>query len=247
MIEAARKRGLSVTCVWLSTSLEEAQVNAASRMIAKYGRLLGPEEMRQATKVDVSAFGPTVQFRYRRELEPPSPSEGFSHIDIIPFERTRDTAFANRALIVWCDGVLVRSRTGRRSPASVEDVEVVADRRGVLHRYAADGWRLLGLSWQPEVAADALALEDVDAIFARMRELLGVPIEVLYCPHAGGPPTCWCRKPLPGLGVALIQRHRLDPRQCLYVGAGPQDPGFARRLGFGYADAADFFERRAAM
>ena len=67
-----------------------------------------------------------------------------------------------------------------------------------------------------------------------MQELLGVAIEVVYCPHAGGPPICWCRKPLPGLGVVFIQRHRLDPSQCLYVGAGPQDPGFARRLGFRY-------------
>ena len=88
---------------------------------------------------------------------------------------------------------------------------------------------------------------DVDAIFARMRELLGVPIEVLYRPHGGGPPACWCRKPLPGLGVALIQRHLLDPAQCLYVGAGPLDPGFARRLGFRHIDAAAFFAEQGGQ
>ena len=74
-----------------------------------------------------------------------------------------------------------------------------------------------------------------------MQEQLGVSIEVLYCPHAAGPPKCWCRKPLPGLGVVFIQRHRLDPSQCIYVGAGPQDRGFARRLGFQYRDAGEFF------
>jgi histidinol phosphatase-like enzyme len=74
-----------------------------------------------------------------------------------------------------------------------------------------------------------------------MRELLGVAIEVEYCPHGAGPPTCWCRKPLPGLGVLFIQRHKLDASRCIYVGAGPQDPGFARRLGFQYREAADFF------
>lgn len=52
--------------------------------------------------------------------------------------------------------------------------------------------------------------------------------------HAAGPPRCWCRKPLPGLGVVLIDRHRLDPPQCIYVGTGTLDPGFARRLGFQY-------------
>jgi FMN phosphatase YigB (HAD superfamily) len=46
---------------------------------------------------------------------------------------------------------------------------------------------------------------------------------------------------LPGLGVLAIERHRLDPSRCLFVGAGPQDPGFARRLGFSYRDAAEFF------
>jgi histidinol phosphatase-like enzyme len=74
-----------------------------------------------------------------------------------------------------------------------------------------------------------------------MRELLGVPIDVQYCPHGGGPPVCWCRKPLPGLAVAFIRNYQLDPSQCIYVGAGAQDPGFARRLGFQYRDATDFF------
>jgi histidinol phosphatase-like enzyme len=68
-----------------------------------------------------------------------------------------------------------------------------------------------------------------------------VEVEVEFCPHAAGPPRCWCRKPLPGLGVLFVHRHRLDASRCLYVGAGPQDPGFARRLGFRYCDAGDFF------
>ena len=79
-----------------------------------------------------------------------------------------------------------------------------------------------------------MTAEQVDAGLASLQEKLGVSMEVLYCPHAAGPPKCWCRKPLPGLGVVFIQRHRLDPSLCLYVGSGPQDPGFARRLGFQY-------------
>jgi hypothetical protein len=46
---------------------------------------------------------------------------------------------------------------------------------------------------------------------------------------------------LPGLAVAFIRNYQLDPSQCIYVGAGAQDPGFARRLGFQYRDATDFF------
>ncbi|MGH9347600.1 MAG: aldo/keto reductase [Vicinamibacterales bacterium] len=241
VIEAASTRRFSVRCLWLSTSLEDAQVNAAWRMVSKYGRLLTPDEIRKAARRDPAAFGPTVQFRYQRELEPPDPAEGFSRIDVMPFERRRDPACVNRALILWCDGVLRRSRSDRRSPVSAEDVEVFPGRGDVLHRYRHEGWLLLGLSWQPEIADETLSAARVDAGFARMQDLLGLSIEVEYCPHGGGPPACWCRKPLPGLGVVFIQRHRLDPSHCIYVGAGTQDPGFARRLGFQYRDATDFF------
>jgi histidinol phosphatase-like enzyme len=238
VVQAARRLGLPVRCVWLSTSVEAAQVNAVSRMFEKYGRLLGPDEMRAIVKRDVNAFPPAVQFRHQRELEPPDPSEGFSRIETVSFERTRDVSMTNKAVIVWCDGVLFRSESGALSSF---DLEVFPERAAVLRRYADDGWRLLGLSWRPEIADKTLTIEQADAVFARMQEQLGVSIEVLYCPHGGGPPVCWCRKPLPGLGVVFIQRHRLDPSQCIYVGAGPQDPGFARRLGLPYRDADDFF------
>jgi aryl-alcohol dehydrogenase-like predicted oxidoreductase/predicted kinase len=221
VIHAAQALGLPVRCVWLDTSVEDAQVNAVTRIIANHGRLLGPEEMKLAVKRDISAFAPTVQFRHQRELEPPDPAEGFSRIEIVPFERRRDPAMTNKALIVWCD-------------------ETLASRGPALRRYHDEGWLLLGLAWRPQIADRTMTREQVDADFARMREQLGVAIEVLYCPHAAGAPACWCRKPLPGLGVVFIQRHRLDPSQCVYVGSGPQDPGFARRIGFQYRDAADF-------
>ena len=88
--------------------------------------------MRQAVRTDVSAFGPAVQFRYERSLEPPDPAEGFAAIDTVPFERRRDPSARNRALILWCDGVLARSRSGQRSPSSPDDVEVVAGRGEML-------------------------------------------------------------------------------------------------------------------
>jgi aryl-alcohol dehydrogenase-like predicted oxidoreductase/histidinol phosphatase-like enzyme/predicted kinase len=241
IVRAAAQAGLSVRCVWLSTTVEDAQVNAASRTASKYGRLLDPEEMRRIAKDDVSAFGPGVQFRYQRELEPPQVSEGFSRVDVVPFERWRDSSWTQRAVLFWCDGVLVRSRSGLRAPASSEDVDVFAERADILRRYAEQGWLLLGVSWRPDIADGTNTAQQVDAVYARMQELLGVAIDVQYCPHAAGPPVCWCRKPLPGLGVVFINRHRLAPSQCAYVGHGPQDSGFARRLGFAYRDADDFF------
>jgi aryl-alcohol dehydrogenase-like predicted oxidoreductase/predicted kinase len=241
VIQAAHKRGLPVRCLWVSTSVEDAQVNAVTRIVSRYGRLLGPEEMKTVARKDVAAFPPGVQFRYQRELESPDPSEGFSSIETVPFERREDPAFVNRAVIVWCDGVLLRSRAGLRTPRNADDVAASIDRGAVLRRYADEGWKVLGLSWIPEISEHTITPAEAAAVFARLREVLGVPIEVEYCPHPAGPPVCWCRKPLPGLGVVFQHRHRLDPKQCLYIGSSSQDPGFARKMGFQYRDAAEFF------
>jgi aryl-alcohol dehydrogenase-like predicted oxidoreductase/predicted kinase/histidinol phosphatase-like enzyme len=231
VIEAARQRGLLARCVWLATSVEDAQVNAVTRLLS------------QNAPFDTKAFRPNVQFRYQRELEPPDAVEGFTRIDVVPFERRRDPSFTNRALILWGDEILWRSRSdqGQRTLTSADDLEALADRGALLRRYRDEGWLVLGMSWRPEIADGTLSADTARAAFTRMQSDLGIAIEIDYCPHGAGPPTCWCRKPLPGLGVQFIRRHRLDAGQCLYVGAGPQDPGFARRLGFQYRDANDFF------
>ncbi len=241
VMRAASAHGVPVRCIWLSTSVEDAQTNAAWRIVSRYGRLPEEGELKSLRKTDVAAMLPIVQFRYQRELEPPDPSEGFSRIEVVPFERRSDPSLVNRAVIVWCDGVLLRSRSGRRVPLTPDDVTVSADCATILRRYHQEGWRVLGMSWQPEVAERTQSAAGADAVFARMRELLGLDIEVEYCPHRAGPPSCWCRKPLPGLGVLFMHRHRLDPQACIYVGGGPQDRGFARRLGFPYSEAAEFF------
>jgi histidinol phosphatase-like enzyme len=80
---------------------------------------------------------------------------------------------------------------------------------------------------------------EVAAKLARAGEVLGTPVEWAVCPHGDGPPVCWCRKPLPGLGVMLIERHRLDPARCVYVGRDGVDQSFSRALGFAYRSASE--------
>ena len=147
VIGIASKHGLPVRCLWLSTTIEDAQVNAVQRILARHGRLLGPEEMRAISKRDVTAFGPAVQFRYQRDIEPPQESEGFSKIDIVAFERTRDASHVRRAVLFWCDGVLRRSRSGRRTPVSADDVEIIGATRQypapLSGRGLAPAWRIL--------------------------------------------------------------------------------------------------------
>jgi hypothetical protein len=241
VIRVAQQRGRAVRCVWLRTSLEDAQTNAVKRLVRRYGRLLMPEELAAVRAQDVAAFLPGTLFRYHRDFEPPDTAEGFSSVDVVDFVRQRDPSHDRRALIVWCDDILVRSRTGARVAITADDIELLEARAAVLRQWAADGWPLLGLAWRPELADGVATAVDVHQTFVAIQQALGVDIDIAWCPHGAGPPVCWCRKPLPGLGVVFIERYQLDPARCVYVGDGPHDAGFARRLGFTYRAAPEFF------
>jgi hypothetical protein len=195
-------------------------VNAVWRLVERYGHLPGETELARLRKTDVAAFPPTVQFRYRRELEPPDPSEGFSAIEVVPFERRRHAGFTNRAVFVWSD-----------------DGALVEREAAMLRGYQTQGVPLVVLSWQPDIAAGTRRPEEVEAHFNSIRLQTGLSFEVAYCPHGAGPPRCWCRKPLPGLPLSFVIRDRLDSAECVLVGQGAQDRGLARKLGFRFHDA----------
>ena len=144
ILETARKHGVPVRCICLDTTIEDAQVNAVSRMLSRYGRLLPPDEMRTISRHDATAFGPGVQYRYQRAFEPPHSTEGFAEIETRRFVRRSEASQTSRALIVWCDDVLWRSRSGHRSPTSAEDVEVLTGpkrrARAIRRRGMARAW-----------------------------------------------------------------------------------------------------------
>jgi histidinol phosphatase-like enzyme len=111
----------------------------------------------------------------------------------------------------------------------------------VLERFVADGYRIVALAWRPEIDTGAATREQVDESMRRIVDRIGVPMEFLYCAHQAGPPVCWCRSPLPGLGVLAFERYRIDPAVSLCVGRGPHDAGFARKLDLPFRDAVEFF------
>ena len=84
----------------------------------------------------------------------------------------------------------------------------------------------LVFDWSPDGASDAL-----DAAAARLAAAVAGPVESALCPHPAGPPTCWCRPPLPGLPLAFARAHGVDPARSLLVGTGPAHRTLATALG----------------
>ena len=88
------------------------------------------------------------------------------------------------------------------------------------------GWLVLGTSWMSDAP-------DAAAVIAALRERLPVLRAVAHCAHPAGPPVCWCRKPLPGMGLLLARAHDVDLAASFHLGRSPADRTFATRLGLG--------------
>src|SRR5439155_11725863 len=126
-------------------------------------------------------------------------------------------------------------------PLRPSEVRAMVERAATVRDYQAKGYLLLGASNQSGVAKGLLSAEDCEACFAETLRQLGLKFaEVRYCPHKVPPISCYCRKPGPGMGVELIVKYKLDPRQCLYVGDAGTDRSFAERCGFPFVDQAEF-------
>jgi histidinol-phosphate phosphatase family protein len=242
LIRAAHAHGVPVRCRHMATPIDEAYANVVLRILDRYGKLLGPEELKELGKDDPNLPPPAAMAKYAASFEPPHVDEGFAVVEAIPFVRRADPQHTGRGLLLDVDGTLRRTRSGEIFPRSADDVELLPGRRETLQRFVDEGYKLFFVSNQSGIASGTVEREAVEAAFARTIELLGLPVaEVVYCPHPAFPVGCFCRKPLPGLGVSLIQRHGLAREHLLMVGDMDSDHDFARALGIRYLHADQFF------
>jgi aryl-alcohol dehydrogenase-like predicted oxidoreductase/adenylate kinase family enzyme len=149
-------------------------------------------------------MAPTSQMRALRELEPPSTDEGFAAVEQLPFART-----SGRGSV----GVFVAAAALKHG--GWEDVDPAPPH--------------LVFDWRPDGTADSLAAEA-----ARLAAQVSGPVDSALCPHGAGPPTCWCRPPLPGLPLAFARSHGVDPSRSILIGTGPAHRTLARTLGARY-------------
>jgi diketogulonate reductase-like aldo/keto reductase/predicted kinase len=215
VVRIAKRHGLAVRCIVLDTPLHDAQRNAATRIIARYGRLLQPDELIREHQVP-----PSAQFRFQRQLEPPEADEGFT-VERVAFERAPELGAGTRAAIVELDNVIWKGRPRTK-------VELLPGARELLERYRDSGYALAGTAWQPEPFDPA--------IDAALHAELGFAFPIARCTHPPGPPVCWCRKPLPGLALLLAHDHGFALAASLHVGRSPADRGFALRAGLTFVE-----------
>ncbi len=248
VIAAGHMHRVPVRCRHLQIPLAEAHVNIVLRMLAKYGRPLGPEEMKALNKTDPNLPPPAALMRFVSSFEPPSLNEGFAAVDVVPFVRRIDPAHREKGLLLDVDGTLRRTKSGALYPRDPEDLELLPGRREILARWVEAGYRLFFVSNQSGIASGQLARAMAEAAFLRTAQLLQLPVtEIAYCPHQAHPIACYCRKPMPGLGVYLMERHRLARSELVMVGDMASDAAFAAGLGARYWEAECFFKQGGMM
>jgi histidinol-phosphate phosphatase family protein len=86
------------------------------------------------------------------------------------------------------------------------------------------------ISNQSGIARGLHTPEQVDAVNARLTELIGPLGPVLYCPH-GPTEGCRCRKPQPGLVLDAARALGVEPADCVVIGDIAADLEAARTAG----------------
>jgi aryl-alcohol dehydrogenase-like predicted oxidoreductase len=193
VLSVASKHGLAARGVWLDTAPAVAQVNLCARYLAELGALPGPDQLRRPARAGVMA--PTQHMRLVRQVEPPTPDEGFASLEVVPFARAPDPALVAGRVIA---------------------LEALAS-------HVVDEVPTVAIGWRP-------AGDGVEAVAG---------VDVAICPHAAGPPVCWCRPPLPGLVVAWAHRRGVDLARLAVIGPAPTFRTLARALGAPWRPLAD--------
>ncbi len=209
VVDAADRHSLAVRCVWLDTPLAEAQVNLIERLLTRFGLLPTPEQVREAARREPWLMLPTSQMRALRELEPPSMDEGFTAVERVPFAR-RSGAGGRSGVFVGA-----AATTGPGLSRALADADPAAAH--------------LLFDWAPDGDAGTLGPQ-----VARVAGAVSGPVQAAVCPHPGGPPTCWCRPPLPGLPLAFARAHGIDPARSIVVGCSTAHRTLATTLGARY-------------
>jgi histidinol-phosphate phosphatase family protein len=131
------------------------------------------------------------------------------------------------ALLCDRDGTLIEDVPYNPEPDAVRPLAGVI---AALRRARNAGLKIGVVTNQSGVARGMIEPSQLDAVHARMTELLGPFDVIVSCPH-GPADACGCRKPEPGLIFQAAAAIDVAPEACVVIGDQERDVHAAARAG----------------
>jgi len=132
------------------------------------------------------------------------------------------------------DGIVNESPGPGRYVTRWDDFHLIPEFPACLRSVLKMGYEAAIVTNQRAVARGLMTLDDLEDIHRRLKQLLmrryGLALlDIAYCPHDKN--ECSCRKPNPGMILAVAGKHHLDLAGSWMVGDSETDVEAGRRAG----------------
>jgi histidinol-phosphate phosphatase family protein len=217
----SRPSRLAGAAIWLGSTARFAWSRIAP----------GPRDRAEVARMLVTSVAiPPVAVWHRLRGELAVTAGGRANAQVTtpgPAAEPPDRTGPRRAVLLDRDGTIVHDVPYNGDPRRVVPV---AGAREALDELRHAGFAVAVVSNQSGVAHGTLTRAQVDAVNARVDELLGPFDGWFICPHAEGD-GCSCRKPAPGLVHAAATALGVSSSHCVVIGDTGADVGAARAAG----------------
>jgi len=116
-----------------------------------------------------------------------------------------------------------------RPPRSIDTFEILPGVEEACAALRRQGFCLVVVTNQPDIARGAQTLEAVELMNGELRQRLPLD-DILMCPHDDHH-NCDCRKPKPGMLLAAARVHNIDLARSVMVGDRDKDVEAGRAAG----------------
>lgn len=241
-ITYAKDNEIPIKCVFVENTMENCMVNALHRQWLLNGNIC-----MEGNNSHPHMFPSAVLFKARKVLQIPTIKEGFDSVDIINgyIPSYDPKIYYNKAIFFDIDGTLRKTdHLEYKYPTHPNEVIPYTDinnMKNVIEPYIKKGYILVGVSNQSGITKGTVSNEMVKECMDKTKDILELNMEIMWCPHAPVPVSCYCRKPQSGMGVYFIEKYKLNPKKCYMIGDQTTDKTFASRLDIKFIHVTKFF------
>lgn len=244
-VDICKKNKIPISCMYSNPDLfENYQINVLRRQYKTYGKIfMSTEDIKKSGISDPQLFPISALFKTRKNYVVPTKEEGFEEVLMFGHETKWDKSYINSAIIFDYDGTLRKSSGEYPYPINTNEISILSGRKEKLQELKKSKTLLLGISNQSGIGRkpESFTIEDAIKCFEHTNKLLDVDIDYYFCHHKAFPPVCYCRKPQLGNAVLLVEKYKLNPKKCLYIGDMTTDKTLAERIGFKFQYSKNYF------